>query len=125
MNGLCHKLVIFAFYLENEKARDMIISKIRYSFVAILMFFMASCSSKTAKTSELDSEARQRGIIAAKALIETKRTDVIKLDATILDAKAIESEYILKGDTLAANAFDEAFRQYVEANDSILAKELF
>ena len=43
----------------------------------------------------------------------------------ILDAKAVQSEYLLMGDTVAAQAFDAAFREYLVMHDELLAKELF
>ena len=40
---------------------------------------------------------------------------------SILDAKAIQSEYIMAGDTAAVRAFDEAFRSKLRADDPELA----
>lgn len=77
------------------------------------------------KKSLLEDEARARAVTAAKALIATDHSDNFLMEGMILDAKAIQSEYIIKGDTLAADAFDNAFREYITTNDSVLAKELF
>ncbi len=75
--------------------------------------------------SEYEQEARERAIIAAQSLIATDHENIMKMEAEILNAKAVQSEYLLLGDTLAAQAFDKAFRDYVAANDSVLAQEIF
>ena len=43
----------------------------------------------------------------------------------ILDAKAVQSEYILAGDTAAVRAFDEAFREKIGNDDPDLASAVF
>lgn len=85
---------------------------------------MVACGNRENK-SLLEDEARQRAIEAAKAVIATDHADIFKMEEMILDAKAVQSEYLLKGDTLAADTFDETFREYMTTNDSILAKEIF
>lgn len=89
-----------------------------YTFVFALL---CSCGAK----SEYEQEARERAVVAAKALIETERDNIMKLEEKILSAKAVCSEYLLMGDTIASRAFDEAFKEYVLANDSVLAQEIF
>lgn len=89
-----------------------------YTFVFALL---CSCGAK----SEYEQEARERAVVAAKALIETDHDNIMKMEEKILSAKAVRSEYLLMGDTIASQAFDEAFKEYVSANDSVLAQELF
>lgn len=89
-------------------------------FFAMLAVLAVACGG-----SEYIEEARERAIVAAQALINSNHNDVMEMERLVLDAKAIQSEYILKGDTLAAKAFDTSFQNYVIANDSQLAKELF
>lgn len=88
----------------------------------VFVFALAcSCSAK----SEYEQEARERALVAAKNLINTDRNSIMKLESAILDAKSIQSEYLLIGDTLAANTFDMVFRSYVTEKDSVLAQEIF
>ena len=90
----------------------------------MFLLIMGSCAEVG---SEYDEEARVRGIMWAKTLIEKsknlKQGDM--LETTVLDAKVVQSEYLLMGDTLAAKAFGESYKAYIEVNDSILAKEMF
>lgn len=92
---------------------------ILYVFVISLL-----CSCGGVK-SKYEQEARVRAVVAAQALIETDHKDMIKMEEMILDAKAVQSEYLLMGDTVAAQSFDIAFREYLVVNDSLLAKEIF
>lgn len=96
--------------------------KIRLLFVAVVMIILAACGSSG---SEYEEEARQRAIVAAQVLVASNHDDTIQMERIILDAKSIQSEYLLKGDTIAAQAFDNAFQEYVTANDPQLAKEIF
>ena len=75
--------------------------------------------------SEYAREARERAVLAAQALVASDHSDTIGMEGLILEAKAVQSEYMLKGDTIAVQEFDKAFREYVEVNDPELAKELF
>lgn len=88
---------------------------------AIVFTLLCSCSVK----SEYEQEARERAVVAAQSLIATDHENTMKMEAEVLNAKAVQSEYLLLGDTLAAQAFDKAFRDYVTTNDSLLAQEIF
>lgn len=83
-----------------------------------------ACGSGGSK-SIYEQEARERAVLAAQALIATDHGNIMKMEEMVLDAKAVQSEYILMGDTIASRVFDEAFREYVTANDAELAKEIF
>ncbi len=96
--------------------------KIRLPFVTVVMIILAACGSSG---SEYEEEARERAIVAAQVLVTSNHDDTIQMESIILDAKSIQSEYLLKGDTIAAQAFDNAFQEYVTANDPQLAKEIF
>ena len=43
---------------------------------------------------------------------------------SILDAKAIQSEYLVAGDTIAVRAFNEAFRETLLTDDPDLASSV-
>lgn len=96
--------------------------KIRLLFVTVVMIILAACGSSG---SEYVEEAKERAVVAAQALVNSNHDNIMEMERLILDAKAIQSEYILKGDTVAAKAFDTSFQEYVTANDPQLAKEIF
>ena len=82
---------------------------------------MVSCKAKVS----YEEVARERAVATAQALIAIDHNNTIKLEQKILEAKSIQSEFLMQGDTIAAQAFDSAFREYVMMNDEFLAKELF
>ena len=89
-------------------------------FFAMLALFAIACGG-----SEYVEEAKERAIVAAQALVNSNHDNVMEMERLILEAKAIQSEYLLRGDTVAAQAFDTSFQVYVTANDPQLAKEIF
>lgn len=93
--------------------------------VASAMLSLCVSCGENSKSSEYEAEARERAVVAAIELLECNRKNVYELEKAILDVKAIQSEYLLKGDTVAWNAFDDSFRRYVQAKDSVFAKILF
>ena len=95
--------------------------------IYIGLMFLLALGACTEAGSEYEEEARERGIFWAKILIEKNKNlkQGEMLETTVLDAKVVQSEYLLIGDTLAAKAFGESYKAYIEANDSILAKEMF
>ena len=100
-----------------------ILVEIHVVMVAMLMVLLVSCVGES--TSEYETEARERAVVAAKELIQSNHNNVFEMERMILKAKAVQSEYMLKGDTVAVRAFDESFREYVQAHDAKLASELF
>lgn len=89
--------------------------------IIVIVFITSSCSCKS-KEKEL---ARQKGIEAAARLINIDKDNQMALQKCILEAKAIQSEYIIAGDTVIAEEFEKAYVEYIENNDSLLAKEMF
>ena len=85
------------------------------------LLVMVACGS----SSSYEETARVRAVEAAKKVIATPHDNMNKMERILLEAKAVQSEYIMIGDTIAANAFDVAFREYIVANDQELANELF
>ncbi|MGN1245149.1 MAG: hypothetical protein ACI4UN_00810 [Muribaculaceae bacterium] len=81
---------------------------------------LAGCGGGSA-TSTRAPEARSRAVEAAAKLIATSHTDTMAMQHAILDAKAIQSEYILAGDTAAVHAFDKAFSEKLLNDDPQLA----
>ena len=93
----------------------------KFSFVLSLLLVIACGNSD----SIYEAEACERAIVVAKELVEANHNNVFEMERMILKAKAMQSEYLLNGDTIAAKAFDKSFKEYVQANDSLLAKQLF
>ena len=100
-------------------------NKILVNLVASAMLVLLVACGEKGVTSEYEAEARERAVVAAKELLECNRKNIMQLEEAILNVKAIQSEYLLKGDTIAWNAFDDSFRRYVQANDSVFAKLIF
>lgn len=86
---------------------------------------VSGCGGGSSATSTRAAEARARAIEAAARLIATSHTDTMAMQHAILDAKAMQSEYILAGDTAAVRAFDEAFREKIGTEDPDLASAVF
>lgn len=91
------------------------------------MLVMALCYGVACSDnkSEYEYEARERAVEAAKELIRSNRHDVNEMERIILKAKAVQSEYLLRGDTVAAQAFDASYKEYMQINAPALAQELF
>ena len=93
-----------------------------YALIVItLIFVLSGCSCKS-KEREL---ARQKGIEAATNLINTGKDNQMALQNSILEDKAIQSEYIISGDTVTATEFENAYMEHIKAHDPILAEEMF
>ncbi len=96
----------------------------RYIIGILLVAGLYGCHGNK-QTSPLSAEAQRRGVEAAKTVLTSNLSDEMELQFHILDAKAVQSEYILMGDTIAAGDFDEAFRKYITTNNKALSEELF
>lgn len=70
-------------------------------------------------------EARHRAAEAAAAVVNTNPADTLAMQCSILDAKAVQSEYALMGDSVAVEIFDEEFQKYVTAHNAKLAGQMF
>lgn len=90
--------------------------------LVMALFVGAACSDNG---SEYEYEARERAVEAAKELIRSNRHDMNEMERVILKAKAVQSEYLLKGDTVAAQAFDASYKEYIQVKAPALAQELF
>ncbi len=70
-------------------------------------------------------EARQRAGEAAAKVVGTDPADTLAMERSILDAKAVQSEYALMGDSVAVEIFDEEFKKYVTEHNARLAGQMF
>ena len=101
------------------------------NFRTILAFLLiiavtAGCrSKKPEKPSPLVNKAIAVATDAAKKLVETDHADTLAMQNCILEAKAMQAEFQVAGDTAAINSFNRAYKQYLVKNDPALAKEIF
>ena len=62
---------------------------------------------------------------AADSVVAADSTGLMALQKSILAAKAVQSEYLLTGDTAAADTFDTTFRRQIAMRNERLAEEMF
>lgn len=102
-------------------------SKIMISaLVAVVAMTMAACGG-TEKTEAITAEitaAQMEGRNAAKEYATKQWKDTLELQQLLLETRARQSQYTLKGDTAAARAFDEAFVSTLKTVRPDLAKHL-
>ena len=77
------------------------------------------------KVNELTQKAIATATKAAKAVVETNHSDTLAMQNAILEAKAMQSEFQVTGDTAVINSYNRAFKKYLQENDPGLAKEMF
>ena len=97
--------------------------KLIYIFATMVVagvLYGCSCAPDTRA-----DEARERAVVAAQQLIDTDHSDTIALQHRILEAKVVQSEYVIAGDSIAVEAFDEAFRDYLMLHDGSLPEAIF
>ena len=92
-------------------------------FSCLLILSASGCTGQ--QGSILCDEARDRAIDAAQALLDCDSTNIMQLQDRLLNARSIRSEYMLIGDTAAADTFDTAFRQYVRIHGRSMADQIF
>lgn len=97
--------------------------KLKILIVLIIAAFAGSCSDN--EKSEGSNEARLKGIQVAKEIVEHSDTTRLALEGMIIETVAIKSEYLAKGDTVAAKSFQKSFEGYIKKKNRKLAKQLF
>lgn len=104
----------------------MRIHKPTYILALFLIMTMAvACSHKNEKQSPLVEKAIRIASQAAKQLVETDHSDTLAMQNCVLEAKAMQVEFQVAGDTAAINSFNRSFKKYLQDNDAQLAKEIF
>ena len=89
------------------------------ALVALLL--AAGCNKPSASEKEAAARAEQ----AAAAVIATNHADTLAMQQSILDAKVLQSQYAIKGDSGEVKAFDNAFEAYLKEHDSALWQQIF
>lgn len=98
----------------------------RTALTAAIIAIVIACSpKKEEKPSQLIGKATETATQAAKKLVETDHNDTLAMQNCILDAKTLQTEFQVANDTAAINAFNRAFKKYLQENDPTLAKEIF
>ena len=107
-------------------ARKLIsIMKKNYSKLLLMAITLAATAcSQPQDTTRID-EARNRATAAADSVVAADSTRLMALQKSILAAKAVQSEYLLTGDTAAADTFDTTFRRQIAMRNERLAEEMF
>ena len=103
--------------------KTRILHTILIAFVAMVV--VACSGKKDEKPSPLVEKATETATQAAKKLVETSHDDTLAMQNCILEAKALQAEFQVAEDTAAVNAYNRAFKKYLQENDPSLAKEIF
>lgn len=96
----------------------------RGGFIAASVLMLLSACGESTEPMTI-GEARQRAESVAAEVVASDSTSLMKLQDCILAAKAVQSEYMLLGDTAAADTFDAVFRRSVGQGNPRLANEMF
>ena len=86
--------------------------KFKILIILVIAVFVGSCSDK--KQTAYSNEAGLRGIQVAKEIVEHCDTTRLALEGMIIETVAIKSEYLKKGDTVAAKSFQKSFEEYIK-----------
>ena len=93
----------------------------------VALALTTACASKNGSedTKALTQKAIATATKAAKAVVETNHSDTLAMQNAILEAKAMQAEFQVTGDTAVINSYNRAFKKYLQENDPGLAKEMF
>jgi len=93
----------------------------------VALALTTACASKNGSedTKALTQKAIATATKAAKAVVETNHSDTLAMQNAILEAKAMQAEFQVTGDTSVINSYNRAFKKYLQENDPGLAKEMF
>lgn len=96
-------------------------------FSAFLLFAAACGGGKSAPPAQPSAadEARRQGNAAALELLAVDSTDTMAMQQSILQAKSLQSKYVMRRDDEAVRAFDQAFRQCLREKAPSLYRNVF
>ena len=94
-------------------------------WIAVIAIATACSPKKEEKPSPLLGKAEETAKLAAEQLVQTNHSDTLALQRCILEAKTMQTEFQVANDTAAVNAFNRAFKKYLQENDPSLAREIF
>lgn len=94
-------------------------------FVFLLSIFSLVACSEKEQVSEDIPQATERGQSDARALLNIDVSDIKELHSALLSVKAREWEMRRNGSDQCADAYINAFKDYVSARNTSLANEIF
>ena len=82
----------------------------------VALALTTACASKNGSedTKALTQKAIATATKAAKAVVETNHSDTLAMQNAILEAKAMQSEFQVTGDTAVINSYNRAFKKYLQ-----------
>lgn len=92
--------------------------------MAVLTLVTASCSQKEQLPADIP-QATERGRSDAQALLDIASDDIAELHSALLSVKAREWEMRREGHDQSADAYINAFKEYVSTQNKPLADEIF
>lgn len=94
-----------------------------YILVALaVMCGSVACGKKHSPNSV---KAQVQAVDAVTRLVAVDSTDTMAMQSELLKAEAIRSQFLLDGDSVAAQDFDETFRETLIQKSPRMAKTLF
>lgn len=94
-----------------------------YILVALAMMCGAVACGK--KHSPNSVKAQVQAVDAVARLVAVDSTDTMAMQSELLKAEAMRSQFLLDGDSVAAQDFDETFRETLIQKSPRMAKTLF
>lgn len=93
-----------------------------YIIFAALALCTAACGKKHSPNSV---KAQAQAVDAVNRLATIDSVDTMALQSELLKAEAIRSQYVISGDSIAAEDFDNTFRETLIQKSPRLARKLF
>lgn len=90
--------------------------------LAVALCSAASCAKKQSANSV---KAQAQAVEAVNRIVDIDSTDTMALQNELLRAEALRSQYTIDGDSIAAQDFDQTFREALIQKAPQMAKTLF
>lgn len=97
-------------------------------YIVVAMAAMAVMCGSVAcgkKHSPNSVKAQVQAVDAVARLVAVDSTDTMAMQSELLKAEAVRSQFLLDGDSVAAQDFDETFRETLIQKSPRMAKTLF
>ena len=114
---------IFNLFSEGDSLKNFL--KIFFLFFFFNLLFL-SCK-QTEETEEITAEitaAQMEGRSRARDILVTNWKDTAQLQKKLLETKAVQSQYLIKGQKKSAEAFDSAFIKTIRTVNPKLYKAI-
>ena len=94
-------------------------------YILVAMAVMCGAVACGKKHSPNSVKAQVQVVDAVARLVAVDSTDTMAMQSELLKAEAIRSQFLLDGDSVAAQDFDETFRETLIQKSPRMAKTLF